>query len=79
MKMAAMWCHLWAARPHAMALPERSVDPEALIDETRRAYQKYGFAVVVTTPTSTNTEGDWLDGQSLADRLSEELGVPAAL
>lgn len=63
--------------PHAMALPERSVDPEAIVDETRRAYQKYGFAVVVTTPTSTNTEGDWLDGQSLADRLSEELGVPA--
>ncbi len=37
--------------PHAVLVPERAVNLETLTDELRRAYQKWGYAVAVTTRT----------------------------
>jgi 6-phosphofructokinase 1 len=61
--------------PHAILLPERAVDIEVLTDEARRAYQKHGYAVVVTTESVKDTAGNSLDGAHLTQLLSTSLGV----
>jgi 6-phosphofructokinase 1 len=65
--------------PHVILVPERAVESEALVDELRRAYQKYGYAVAVTTQGAKATDGTSLDGASLSKLLSDKLGVPARL
>ncbi len=61
--------------PHAIVLPERPADPEAVADEVRRAYQKHGYALAVTTESSKATDGSALDGAALSALLSEKIGV----
>jgi 6-phosphofructokinase 1 len=61
--------------PHVVLVPERAVDVEVVVDELRRAYQKYGFAVAVTTESVKDTQGNTLDGAALKALLSDRLGV----
>jgi len=63
--------------PHAVLVPERPVDLEVLTDELRRAYQKYGYAVAVTTEGAKDTNGNSLNGPTLAAIMSQALGIPA--
>ena len=63
--------------PHVVLVPERPVDLETVTDELRRAYQKYGYAVAVTTEGAKDTAGNSLDGPTLAATMSQSLGVPA--
>ncbi len=63
--------------PHSILLPERAVNLENLVEETRRAYQKYGYAVVVTTDGAKDSEGESLDCATLTDALSDRLNLPA--
>lgn len=65
--------------PHAILVPEKAVDQEALVDELRRAYQKYGYVVVVTTTGARDTAGRSLDGRSLAALVGEQLNVATRL
>lgn len=65
--------------PHAIIVPERAPETEALVDELRRAYQKYGYVVAVTTQGARAADGSSLDGNALSQLLSERLGVPARL
>lgn len=61
--------------PHAILVPERPVDLDSLIDELRRAYQKFGYAVAVTTEGATAASGEKLHGQALSALLRERLGL----
>lgn len=61
--------------PHAIILPERAPQRAALVDELRRAYQKHGYAVAVTTEGARDEAGNPLDGASLSALLSEEIGA----
>lgn len=61
--------------PHAIVLPERAPQRAALVDELRRAYQKHGYAVAVTTEGARDEAGNSLDGAALSALLSEEIGV----
>ncbi|HEX8834279.1 MAG TPA: 6-phosphofructokinase [Abditibacteriaceae bacterium] len=61
--------------PHCVLVPEKTVNVEALTDEMRRAYQKYGYAVAVTTPGVKDTDGNSLAGDALTALLSEKLGI----
>jgi 6-phosphofructokinase 1 len=63
--------------PHAVFVPEREIDVEAAVDELRRAYQKYGYVVAVTTQGARGSNGQALDGNGLSQLLSERLGLPA--
>jgi 6-phosphofructokinase 1 len=65
--------------PHAVLVPEHAVDAEAVVDELRRAYQKYGYVVVVTTQGAHSTGGDALDGNGISQLLSEKLGLATRL
>lgn len=65
--------------PHAIVLPERAPQREAIVDELRRAYQKWGYAVAVTTQGARDASGNALDGQALSTLIASELGVPARL
>ncbi|MDQ3815897.1 MAG: 6-phosphofructokinase, partial [Armatimonadota bacterium] len=51
--------------PHAILVPERPVNLDQLTDELRRAYQKYGYVVAVTTEGAKDTNGNALDGAAL--------------
>jgi 6-phosphofructokinase 1 len=63
--------------PHSIVLPERPVDTENLVEEVRRALHRYGYAVAVTTEGAHSTEGNSLDGASLAELLEDSLNLPA--
>ena len=63
--------------PHSILLPERAVNVEALVEEARRAYQKFGYAVIVTTDGAKDAEGESLDCATLTDVLSDKLNLPA--
>jgi 6-phosphofructokinase 1 len=63
--------------PHSILLPEKAVDVEELVEEARRAYQKYGYAVIVTTDGAKDLEGESLDCATLTDVLSDKLNLPA--
>ena len=65
--------------PHAILLPEIAVDTENMLGDVRRATQKYGYAVAVTSQGAKDTEGNSLDGASLANLLQEKLGLPVRL
>ncbi len=65
------------AAPHSILLPERPVDVDELVEETRRATQKYGFALLVTTDGASSTAGDSLGGAALADILADRLNLPS--
>ncbi len=67
------------AAPHAIVLPERAPQRDAVVDEMRRAYQKSGYAVAVTTAGAQDSSGESLDGASLANLLVEQLNLPARL
>lgn len=61
--------------PHAILVPERAVNLETLTDELRRAYQKYGYAVCVTSEGAKDSGGNSLAGDALCALMSEKLGV----
>lgn len=61
--------------PHSVLVPERAVALEHLTDELRRAYQKYGYAVVVTTESVKDTNGNALGGDALCAQMSAALGI----
>ncbi|MBW3637933.1 MAG: 6-phosphofructokinase [Armatimonadetes bacterium] len=63
--------------PHSILLPEREVNVEELVEEARRAYQKYGYAVIVTTDGAKDAAGEALDCATLTDLLSDKLNLPA--
>ena len=63
--------------PHSILLPEKAVDVEELVEEARRAYQKYGYAVIVTTDGAKDAQGESLDCATLTDVLSDKLNLPA--
>ncbi|BCM91967.1 pyrophosphate--fructose 6-phosphate 1-phosphotransferase [Abditibacteriota bacterium] len=63
--------------PHSILLPERPVDVDELIEETRRATQKFGYALLVTTDGAQSKEGDQLNGPALADILADRLNLPS--
>lgn len=63
--------------PHSILLPEKAVDVENLVEEARRAYQKYGYAVIVTTDGAKDAAGEALDSATLTDLLSDKLNLPA--
>ena len=63
--------------PHAILLPERPTDVDELVEEMRRAHQKYGYAVIVTTDAARDGEGNALDAITLTEQLSEKLNLPA--
>jgi ATP-dependent phosphofructokinase / diphosphate-dependent phosphofructokinase len=63
--------------PHLILLPEKEVDADEMAEEARRAYQKYGYAVIVTTDGAKDKNDESLSGQALTDLLSEKLNVPA--
>ena len=63
--------------PHAILLPERPTDVDELVEEMRRAHQKYGYAVIVTTDAARDSEGNALDAITLTEQLSEKLNLPA--
>lgn len=62
--------------PHAVLVPEKPVVRDDLVEELRRAYQKHGYVVVVTTEGARDTEDNSLDGPSLATFLDERLQLP---
>ena len=61
--------------PHAVLVPERAVDLDTLTDELRRATQKYGYAVCVTSEGAKASDGTQLGGDALAKILGERLGL----
>jgi ATP-dependent phosphofructokinase / diphosphate-dependent phosphofructokinase len=61
--------------PHAVLVPERAVNVEVLTDELRRAYQKYGYVVAVTTEGAQDTDGNPLHGDALTALMSRNLGI----
>jgi len=61
--------------PHAILVPERPVDIDQLTDELRRAYQKYGYVVAVTTEGAKATNGEALHGAALIQTMSQRLGI----
>lgn len=61
--------------PHCVLVPEREVNVELLTDELRRAYQKYGYAVVVTTESVKDTSGNSLGGDALCAQMTQALGI----
>jgi 6-phosphofructokinase 1 len=61
--------------PHAVLVPERPANLEVLTDELRRAYQKYGYAVAVTTESAKDSDGNALNGDALCAVMSERLGI----
>ena len=61
--------------PHAVLTPEVAVDLETLTDELRRAYQKWGYAVCVTSEGARSTDGQDLSGDALLGLMSEKLGI----
>ncbi|HEX8552050.1 MAG TPA: 6-phosphofructokinase [Abditibacteriaceae bacterium] len=63
--------------PHCVLVPESPVALENVADEMRRAYQKYGYAVAVTTEGVRDENGAALDGDALAALLREKIGVAA--
>ena len=63
--------------PHSILVPEATPTRDDVVDELRRAYQKYGYAVVVTTEGSRDAAGTSLDGDTLASLLEEKIGVTA--
>ena len=65
-----------SSAPHVVCVPERAVDLESLVDETRRAYQKNGYAVVVTGSGAKGNDGSELSGHKMAALLQEKIGVP---
>jgi 6-phosphofructokinase 1 len=65
--------------PHVILTPDRAVDGEAVVDELRRAYQKYGYAVAVTTEGAKAINGSSLGGAALAQLLGEKIGVATRL
>jgi 6-phosphofructokinase 1 len=67
------------AAPHAIILPERAPQSEAVVDELRRAYQKSGTAVAVTTAGARDADGNALNGDALQKLLSEKLGLAVRL
>lgn len=62
--------------PHVIVLPESLKQTEAVVDEVRRAYHKYGYAVAVTASGAKNNSGDILNGVSLAAALESQINVP---
>ena len=64
--------------PHCILVPESPVNLENVVDEMRRAYQKYGSAVAVTTEGVRDENGAALGGDALAALLQEKIGVGAA-
>ena len=65
------------AAPHAILLPERQVDLDEMVEEMRRAHQKYGYIVVVTTDAARDKDGNALDAANLTEQLSAKLNLPA--
>ena len=63
--------------PHSIVLPEKPVDAENLVAELGRAIHKYGYAVAVTTEGAHDTQGNSLDGASLAELLEDKLNLPS--
>ena len=63
--------------PHLILLPERDADTDELVEEARRAFQKYGYVVVVTTDGAKDKTGESLSGQNLSETLSDRLNLPA--
>ena len=63
--------------PHAILLPERQVDLDEMVEEMRRAHQKHGCVVVVTTDAARDKNGNALDAASLTEQLSTRLNLPA--
>lgn len=63
--------------PHLILLPEKAVDADEMAEEARRAYQKHGYAVIVTTDGAKDKNDEPLSGQTLTDLLSDKLNVPA--
>ncbi len=63
--------------PHVILLPEKPVNLETLVDDVRRATQKYGYAVAVTSEGAKDTAGNALDAPALATLLGEKLGLAA--
>ena len=61
--------------PHAVLTPEVAVDLETLTDELRRAYQKYGYAVCVTSEGARSTDGQDLSGDALLGLMSAKLNI----
>ena len=61
--------------PHCVLVPEQATDLEALTDEMRRAYQKWGYAVAVTTESAKATDGKPLHGDALCALLGEAIGI----
>jgi 6-phosphofructokinase 1 len=62
--------------PHVIVLPESPKQTEAVVDEVRRAYHKYGYAVAVTASGTKNNSGNILDGAALAAALEAGINVP---
>lgn len=63
--------------PHSVLVPEATPSQEDVVDELRRAYQKYGYAVAVTTEGARDAAGGSLAGEALTALLQEKIGVPA--
>ena len=63
--------------PHAILLPERQVDLDEMVEEMRRAHQKYGYVIVVTTDAARDKDGNSLDAVNLTEQLSARLNLPA--
>jgi 6-phosphofructokinase 1 len=61
--------------PHVVLVPERPANLEVLTDELRRAYQRYGYAVAVTSEGARDTDGNSLNGDALCTLMSERLGI----
>ncbi len=61
--------------PHAVLVPEVAIDLETLTDELRRAYQKWGYTVCVTSEGAKSTDGQSLNGDALLALMSEKLGI----
>ena len=62
--------------PHAILFPERAVEAEAVVDEARRAYQKNGYAMIVTSEGAKDTAGNSLAGAQLTQLLAQNLSLP---
>ena len=65
--------------PHAVLVPEKPVNTEALVEELQRAYHKYGYVVAVTSEGAKDTHGNALNGTALTALLSERLSLPGRL
>jgi len=63
--------------PHLILLPEQEVDADEMAEEARRAYQKYGYVVVVTTDGAKDKNDEQLNAAQLTDVLSDKLNLPA--